>query len=198
MRKLMAAIAAVLLIGCSIGAASAQTDVEIGVQGGYADWDGLSSESLGVVARVMTPLEDGGSSIGIQLSIAKEFGSVNETVEGLLADGTPVTASGSVEVQWTVDILPTIRFNLSEEIGLTLAAGLTMVDTEAALSVSTSQAAFSGSYSGWYTGWKVAPGIDLAISETTTAVLQLHHASYDVEGSNMTATGGRLGVLFQF
>lgn len=200
-----------LTVGVHTHAHSQEVHFDVGGTAGMASWETEEKETGfngGIVARLTVPL-----GTNVYAGIHGVY-SVLESAEytesaSVYVRGIEVRASGTAEVDNSLDLLARIGFHLegADGAGLYLAAGLSRAETSASLSVSAAGASVSDSGSATLTGHKIAAGIDFPLGDNFTSFIQLEHADYGDDtitlfglpiDFDLKAMGLRFGALYRF
>ena len=208
MRKVLKIAGALAAAGVFVAALAAheeghaQDGLAVGVQGAFTNWDSDDEEESGVggglVVRYTAPIGDG-MFAGLQASWSFTEGA---EWEGSLSDAL-VSVSGTAEIDWSADLLARVGTSIGDADAY-VAAGLAFARAKTTLNVAIADRAGSASSSGSYSGFKLAAGVDLPVSETMEAFVQLEYADYGdatyfgLFDLDLTALAMRAGLLYRF
>ena len=205
MRKLRTVLFAGLFAAAISSPAMAQTEIQLGVQGGLSnvkagDLISASGGTYGVIGQVFMPIGNEKMKFGLQ------FGGALETAKesiSVTSGGNSVSAKSSAK--WSIDLLPMISYDLGGA-SVMAGAGLSILSAEISFGVSSQNTTFSGKNSQTHLGWKIAGGLNFDLSENFVGFAQLHYAQYQGKkyfGSSLLDESpkifsGRVGLMYKF
>ena len=213
MRKLRTVLFAGLLAATISGPAMAQSEFQVGVQGGFGNVKAgetidASGGTFGVIGQAFIPISDEGLKFGVQVGAAYETANESSSLSGDIEyDGEmyEITVGAKASVKWSFDVMPMIAYDLGEITALA-GGGLSFMIAEIALSATANDNTVKFSERQTHIGWKVAGGLNLEFTENFVGFAQVHYAQYqgkkyfDLPGTDekLKVFSGRVGLMYRF
>ena len=205
MRKLRTVLFAGLFAAAISSPAMAQTEIQLGVQGGLSnvkagDFISASGGTYGVIGQVFMPIGNEKMKFGLQ------FGGALETAkESISVKSVTASASAKASAKWSFDLLPMISYDLGG-VSVLAGAGLSIFSAEISIGASDEDFSYSGKNSQTHIGWKVAGDLNFDLGENFVGFAQLHYAQYQGKkyfGSSLLDDSpkifsGRAGLMYRF